>query len=165
MRQITFGLVALLVLGLASIASAAPIYRDGNECPADSDGPFLANGSTYSRQYSVEQATACMFTDGQNDQVQGSDQEADDYLNTLLASNNGWGSFPDSGDDWEGLGQSPAGFSYDVTAVDSENKPITGTFSIDDPLYSQWDQFAIAVKDGGDTEVCDLPVACRTVRR
>ena len=27
MRQIPFGLVALLVLGLASIASAAPIYR------------------------------------------------------------------------------------------------------------------------------------------
>ena len=40
MRQIQFGLVALLVLGLASVASAAPvgtrygaIYQDGNSGP------------------------------------------------------------------------------------------------------------------------------------
>ena len=92
----------------------------------------------------------------------GTDDEADDWLNTEEAATYGWHTQADLTDDWEGLGQTPAGFSFISTAFEDDNpaKPRAGTFSIDDPLFSAWDQFALAIKDGGSPKfaIFMLPV-------
>ena len=155
MRQIQFGLVALLVLGLASVASAAPIYVGppgyGGECPSDAMGPFGPQ-ETYQRQYSVTPSQRCVFESDKdtNNNITGTDAEADYYLNSLLGSQAGWGDFTMGADDWQGLGQDDGdeeniiGFSftsnpegYDGDVHDSAVDPGGG-----------YNQFAIGIKDG-----------------
>jgi hypothetical protein len=124
---------ALAVALLGSVAArpvwAAPIYVTGNECPPDGDmGGF-------NRQYSITQAIACMYDDSSSN-ISGTQAEADAYLNTAEAQ-------PTWGTGWVGLGESPTGFSFTADAGNDD-----GTFTIDTSILN-YDQFAVAVKDGG----------------
>jgi hypothetical protein len=126
----------------AGLAQAAPIvYVEGSACPESPINP-------YTRQYSVPQALRCMFEAGNDINPVGTDAEADAWLNTDAANTEGWGTAVPE-DDWQGLGKTPAGFSFVGTEFNDEGQATAGTFSIDDPLFSLYDQFAIAVKDGG----------------
>ncbi len=150
MRQIPFGLVALLVLGLASVASAAPIYVGppgyGGECPSDAQ---MAADSDLQRQYYVDPSLRCVYESDKdtNNTLQGTDAEADYYLNSLLGSAAGWGEFIPTADDWKGLGQDNgddediAGFAFTTNATND-----AGSFIISP--FGGYNQFAVAVKDG-----------------
>lgn len=132
---IMFGL-ALTGMAGASTASASPIYVVGNECPSDAQMP------DWTRQYSVTQATRCVFeteTNGPAGNIQGDNDEANTYLNGAT----GWGT------GWVGLGQEGPnsgdilGFSY---VADGQNDD--GTFTIGALLTAQYGQFALGIKDG-----------------
>jgi hypothetical protein len=152
MRQFQFGLVALLVLGLASVASATPVYVGppgyGGECPSDAMGPFTKD-DTYQRQYYVDPSLRCVFESDKDtfNNLQGTDAEADYYLNSLLANAAGWGTIAGA-DDWNGIGQDNGadenivGFGF---TTDAEND--SGSFIIS-PLLGGYNQFAVAIKDG-----------------
>jgi PEP-CTERM motif len=127
----------------ASTASASPIYVVGNECPADPIG-------SYNRQYYVTQATHCVFDTDDTLNIQGTDAEAALYLDGAPAP---WG------DDWEGLGQNPTGFTWTADAGNDD-----GTFTIGALLTAQYGQFAVGVKDGGSPKfaIFLLPVGVTT---
>jgi len=116
-----------ITTGLAAVASASPVWVSGNECPQDPLGVF-------DRQYSVTQATNCVF-DAAVSNVQGTNAEANTYLN----AGPGWGT------GWVGLGQNPTGFSFTSDAGNDD-----GTFTIGALLTGLYGQFALGVKDGGD---------------
>jgi hypothetical protein len=112
---------------------AIPVYEAGNECPSDAS---MTATPTYTRQYYVTQATACVYDPGDKN-IQGTDAEALFYLDggpQLI-----WG------DGWEGAGQNPIanGFSYTADAGNDD-----GTFMISGALAAAYDQFAIGIKDG-----------------
>lgn len=121
--------LALLCLVDARPAVAAPIYVIGNECPTD------ASMAGFDRQYSITDATACMY-DASSSNIAGTTSEADAYLNTLAAQ-------PTWGTGWTGLGINPIGFSFTADAGNDD-----GTFAIDTSTLA-YNQFAVAVKDGG----------------
>ncbi len=132
--------LALLVSVAVTPAAAAPIYVAGNECPTD------ATMAGFDRQYSITQAIACMY-DGSSSNIVGSTSEANAYLNAA-------GAQPTWGTGWTGLGQNPAGFDFTTDAGNDD-----GTFSIDTSILN-YDQFAVAIKDGGSPKwaVFLLPV-------
>jgi hypothetical protein len=123
--------MALAFLGLmaARPVDAAPIYVSGNECPTD------ATMGGFDRQYSITQAIACMYDDASSN-ITGTQAEADAYLNTAAAQ-------PTWGTGWTGLGQDPSGFTFTADAGQDD-----GTFTIDTSILD-YDQFAVAIKDGG----------------
>jgi hypothetical protein len=125
------GALALAILGslAARPVGAAPIYVSGNECPAD------ASMGGFDRQYSITQAIACMY-DESTSNISGTTAEADAYLNTAAAQ-------PTWGTGWIGLGENPTGFDFTVDAGNDD-----GTFTIDTSILA-YDQFAVAIKDGG----------------
>ena len=95
---------------------------------------------------------------------EGDDAEADYWLNTPLADASGWGTAALE-DDWQGLGSNePAkglvidGFAYTKDAGNND-----GTFTFSDSLLDEYDQFALAVKDGAKPKfaICMLPVGLR----
>ena len=99
----------------------------------------------YTRQYSVTPSLRCMFDDDpNNNNIVGSQAEADALLNTAAAAVAGWHSLLDLTDNWVGLGQNPVGFSYTPDAGNDD-----GTFTINQAIL-QYDQFAVATK----TAVC-----------
>ena len=106
--------------------NAAPIYAVGNECPTDAQ---MTANATYTRQYYVTQALACVYDPASNN-IQGTQAEADLYLNVL-------------GGGWTGLGQNPTGFSFTTDAGNDD-----GTFTFSAPLTTTYNQFAIGIKDG-----------------
>ena len=134
-----FFLLSLLTLVAVPAAEAAPIYVEGNMCPATVVSP-------YNRQYSVDQALRCMFEtqfSGQLANPQGDDAEADYWLNSAAADAAGWGTAAVE-DDWQGLGSNViSGFAYTKDAGNDD-----GTFTFSDLLLDEYDQFALAVKDG-----------------
>ena len=107
------------VLGVAALAfffsvaarpvAAAPVWASGNECPTD------AQMGSFSRQYSITQATACVYDSTSN--IQGDDGEATAYLTG--------GPQPLWGTGWVGLGQNPTGYSFTADAGNDD-----GTFTI-----------------------------------
>jgi hypothetical protein len=137
------GLAALLVAGLANVASATPIYEAGNTCPTDADVPAGNDG----RQYTVDVALRCVY-DRDVTQITGSQEDADTYLNTADAALAGWHVLADPTDDWEGIGQEN-GEDQDILGFDFTGTT-SGTFTISGLLATQYDQFAIGIKDGGD---------------
>ena len=137
------GLAALLVAGLANVASAAPIYVAGNECPTDANVPAGNDG----RQYTVDVALRCVY-DRDSTQITGSDADADAYLNTAAAALAGWHELADPTDDWEGIGQEN-GEDQDILGFTFTGST-SGTFTISGALATTYDQFAIGIKDGGD---------------
>jgi hypothetical protein len=132
----------LTLVSFAAVSEAAPIYVAGNECPADPIG-------TYDRQYYVTQATNCVFDPAVNN-ITGTDAEADFYLNSAAGTLAGWGG-AGTADDWVGLDQHDgdeefiAGFSYTADAGNDD-----GTFTFGASLLAEYEQFALAIKDGGD---------------
>jgi hypothetical protein len=145
------GLAVLLALTLTGTAYASPIYVGppsyGGECPSDAQ---LSANEDFTRQYSVTPSLRCVYEDDKdiNKNIVGTDEEADYYLNSLLGSAAGWGSFLTGADDWNGLGQDDGdledivGFGF---TTDAEND--NGSFIIS-PLLGGYNQFAIGVKDG-----------------
>jgi len=136
-------LVLLLTLVCAPAASeAAPIYVESGatgECPTDAQ---MADPS-YARQYYVTPSLRCMF-DPDSNNLQGTDAEANLYLNSAAANTAGWGTVATT-DDWKGLGQhdtNGGGFAFTADAGNDD-----GTFSITSGLGG-YTQFAVAVKDG-----------------
>lgn len=124
-------MAAAITAGWVGVASASPVYVTGHECPQD---PL---GAGFSRQYYVTQATNCVF-DAAESNIQGTDAEANLYLNSAAAQ-------PAWGIGWEGLGQNPLGFTFTTDAGNDD-----GTFTIGALLTDQYGQFAVGVKDGGD---------------
>jgi PEP-CTERM motif len=153
MRSIYRGvLIALLMLGGVSVASAGPVitydafYRDGNTCPTNGD---MNTDSDLTVQYMVTDAIECMYITnvsngaGNTDNPVGTNDEADSFLNSIAAGLEGWGSV-----DFLGLGSTDGGINgFSFT---SENGGTNGSFLIGAPLTGLYNQFAIAVKDGGD---------------
>jgi PEP-CTERM motif len=151
-----FFLLSLLTLVAVPAASeAAPIYVEGNTCPAAVVNP-------YNRQYSVDQALRCMFEtefSGQLANPQGDDAEADYWLNSAAADAAGWGTAALE-DDWQGLGSNVIdGFSYTKDAGNDD-----GIFTFSDSLLDEYDQFALAMKDGAKPKfaIFMLPVGLTT---
>ena len=149
-------LLSLLTLVAAPAASqAAPIYVAGNECPSDAQMP------SYDRQYYVTQALRCVFeteTSGPAANIDGSDAEADLYLNSALGTGAGWGTAATE-DDWVGLGKTPTGFSFTADAGNDD-----GTFTFSAALLGLYDQFALGIKDGSNPKfaIFMLPVGLTT---
>jgi hypothetical protein len=147
------GLIALvLVLGCVSGASAGPVitydaeYRDGNTCPTNDD---MTNDDDLTVQYKVDAAIECMYITnvsngaGNTDNPVGTTEEADAFLNSIAAGLAGWGPV-----DFVGLNSTDGGipgFSFE-----SLNGGTNGSFEIGLPLTNLYNQFAVAVKDGGD---------------
>jgi hypothetical protein len=133
----------LTVVGIPAAGQAAPIYVGGpgyaGECPTDAQMADASNG--YTRQYSVMPSLRCMF-DPESSNIQGTQAEADLYLNTATAALAGWHQLADPTDNWVGLGINPTGFSFTTDAGNDD-----GTFTINQAIL-QYDQFAVAVKDG-----------------
>ena len=151
-----FLVLSLLTLVAVPAASeAAPIYVEGNRCPA-------AVVSPYNRQYSVDEALRCMFETefaGQLANPTGDDAEADYWLNSAAADAAGWGTAAVE-DDWQGLGSNVIdGFSYTEDADHDD-----GTFTFSASLLDEYDQFALAVKDGAKPKfaIFMLPVGLPT---
>jgi hypothetical protein len=76
-----------------------------------------------------------MYDDASSN-ITGTQAEADAYLNTAAAQ-------PTWGTGWTGLGQDPSGFTFTADAGQDD-----GTFTIDTSILD-YDQFAVAIKDGG----------------
>ena len=103
------------------------------------------------RQYNVTPSLRCVYESDKDtfNTLQGTDDEADYYLNSQLGSAAGWGEFPTDADDWNGIGQDDgddedlAGFAF-TTDAGNDN----GSFMIA-PGLGGYNQFAVAVKDGG----------------
>jgi PEP-CTERM motif len=134
--QVVIALFAICVL--PAMASAAPIWNAGNECPTDAQ---VSADPTLTRQYSITQATNCVF-DTADDNITGTNDEANAYLNAPPAPAV-WGT------GWVGLGQESqgndiAGFSFTADAGNDD-----GTFLIN-TLILNFSQFAVGIKDGGD---------------
>jgi len=129
MRKSTLGFAALAIsLLVTSSASAAPVFVNGNECPAD---PLDA---AFTRQYYVTEAIACVY-DASVANIQGDAAEA------LMLTN---GPAPwNAPTAWVGLGEEPTGFSFTADAGNDD-----GTFTIGAPLAALYNQFAVGVKDG-----------------
>ena len=135
-----------MVLGVASVATAGPTtftatYEDSNTCPTGPASDFTGN----ERQYKVDDAIKCMYIDvttGNLGNPTGGVVDTNNFLNSAEAFAEGWG--PDA---WTGLGGDPSlgGFSFTGGYGGS-----SGSFTIGLPLTSLYNQFAVAVKDGGD---------------
>ena len=130
-KSCVIGAISLALLGSAAArpVEAAPIYVNGDECPTD------ATMAGFDRQYSITQAIACMY-DASSSNIQGTAAEAAAYLNTAAAQ-------PTWGTGWTGLGTDPIGFTFTKDAGNDD-----GTFAIDTNVL-HYDQFAVAIKDGG----------------
>jgi PEP-CTERM motif len=108
----------------------------------------------------VTQATNCVFDAAENN-ITGTDAEAALYLNSAAATLAGWGTAA-AEDDWVGLGETPngaTGFTYWADAGNDD-----GTFTFSASLLDEYDQFALAVKDGGTPKwgIFLLPVGTTT---
>ena len=138
------GLIVLLALASVSVASAGPIitydaeYRDGNTCPTNGD---MTADDDLTVQYQVDAAIRCMYITnvsngaGNTENPVGTDDEADAFLNL-------WGSV-----DFVGLGSTDGGIDgFTFTSVGGK----TGTFEIGGDLLDDYNQFVVALKDGGD---------------
>jgi hypothetical protein len=142
----------LLLLSLLTLVCAPPaaqaasftaVYEDSNTCPVGDPADFTNN----ERQYKVDDAIKCMYIDvttGQLGNPKGGVVDTNNFLNSADALAAGW--IPDL---WTGLGSDEQlggldGFTFTGAGGNS------GTFWIDSPLTDLYDQFAIAVKDGGD---------------
>jgi hypothetical protein len=135
------GALALALLSplAARPVEAAAIYVTGDECPTD------ATMGGFDRQYSVPEATACVY-DASVENITGTTAEANTYLNAAAAQ-------PTWGTGWVGLKDNMSGFSYTADAGNDD-----GTFTINIPAYNQ---FALGIKDGGDPKwaIFLLPVS------
>ena len=155
------GLMVLLLMASVSVASAGPVitydaeYRDGGTCPTNAD--MIADGDL-TVQYTVDAAIECMFITnvsngaGNTDNPVGSTDEANAFLNTAEAIGEGW-----AGTAFVGVGgDTQSSFSFT-----SLNGGTDGSFMIGAPLTTQYNQFAIALKDGGDPKfaIFLLPVS------
>ena len=159
MRKV-FLLSLLTLVSVAAVSEAAPIvYVQGNECPTDAN----VGNSGNARQYSVPEATRCMYESGNNINPKGTQTEADLWLNSAAADMAGWGVLGTS-DDWTGLAKTDdgnvSGFSFTVTETNSDGNGRAGTFLFGAPLTDTYNQFALAVKDGGAPKfaIFELPV-------
>jgi len=128
-RVLSLAILAVLLQPLA--AAAGPIFALGNECPTD------AQMSGYTRQYYVTPALGCAYDTDDTLNIQGTNAEANLYLNG--------GPQPLFRTGWIGLGQDPAGFSFTADAGNDD-----GTFTISAAFALVYGQFALGVKDGGD---------------
>jgi hypothetical protein len=138
------GMVFILLLGAATAAYAGPVitfdaeYRNSNRCPTDGD---MDADSDLTVQYQVDAAIRCMYITnvsnggGNIENPVGTDDEADAFLNL-------WGSV-----DFVGLGSTDGGIDgFTYTSVGGK----TGTFEIGGDLLDDYNQFVVALKDGGD---------------
>ena len=138
MRKLGYlvGVAALAVVASVATAEAATIYVTGNVCPEDPIAP-------YTRQYSVTQASMCMY-DPASDNITGTNADAAAYLNTPGALAEGWGA------GWVGLGKTdnPGGIPIANFTWSSDIGNDDGTYTIGAPLLATYSRFALAVKDG-----------------
>jgi len=136
-----------LVLTVVGVASAGPVvdftatFVDGNTCPTDAYGPFTGN----ERQYQVADAIKCMWIDTTNTNTAnptGGPTDTNNFLNSNEAVTAGWGSAA-----WVGLGTDEQAGGLDGFGFTSDGN--SGNFLIGSPLTDDYNQFAVAVKDGG----------------
>jgi hypothetical protein len=152
MRKVIGGLMTVaLVLTVVGVASAGPVvdftatFVNGNTCPTDAYGPFTGN----ERQYQVADAIKCMWIDTTNTNTAnptGGPTDTNNFLNGQDAFDAGWTTALSL---WTGLGSDEQvggldGFSFTGAGSNS------GSFTIGSPLTDSYNQFAVAVKDGGD---------------
>jgi hypothetical protein len=128
-KVLSIAALGLTVSMFAQPAGAAPVFVTGNECPTD------AQMGGFSRQYSISQATHCVYDSTSN--IQGDNGEANTYLNAAAAQ-------PAWGTGWVGLNQNPIGFTF---TADSGNDD--GTFTINPAMLGNYNQYAVGIKDGG----------------
>jgi hypothetical protein len=119
-------IICFMLIGVNAQADA--IYSLGNECPNDTQ---MAGTPAYTRQYYVDPALACVF-DPEDNNITGTDLEADTYLEVF-----GTG-------DWVGLKDEMVGNFTFTTDEDNDD----GTFTISADLASEYDHFAVGIKDG-----------------